>query len=119
MEGLAQGYIPKSYHVVLLESWGYSVVSSAHDLEGIMAKINQYSIYPDAIISDYRLAPPTTGIDVIEHLHEFYEDNIPAIIITGDTSPEMLTTFKIANIPVLHKPIQVARLRTFLQRAIK
>ncbi len=103
--------------VVLLESWGYSVVS-AHDLEGIMAKINQYSIYPDAIISDYRLAPPTTGIDVIEHLHEFYEDNIPAIIITGDTSPEMLTTFKIANIPILHKPIQVARLRTFLQRAI-
>ena len=88
------------------------------NLDEIMAKINTHSIYPDIIISDYRLSPPMTGIDVIQHLHTFYEDKIPAVIITGDTSPEILTTFKIANIPVLHKPIQVARLRTFLQRAI-
>lgn len=104
--------------VVLLEGWGYTVIS-AHDLDEIMVKINTNFIYPDVIISDYRLSPPMTGIDVIQHLHAFYEDNIPAVIITGDTSPEILTIFKMANIPVLHKPIQIARLRTFLQRTIR
>lgn len=103
----------------LLEYWGYTVVT-AHDLTEAMVKIKTDSVYPVAIISDYRLSPSqkVTGIEVIQSLHSFYKEKIPAVIITGDTSLERLTSFKAANIPVLHKPIQIARLRTFLQRAI-
>jgi len=103
--------------VLLLESWNYKVISG-HNLEAVIDKINHLGCHPNAIISDYRLVPPMTGIDVIYALREFCQEDIPAVIITGDTSPEILNIFKEAAIPILHKPIQSARLRTFLQRAV-
>jgi CheY-like chemotaxis protein/nitrogen-specific signal transduction histidine kinase len=58
----------------------------------------------DCILSDYRLKL-TTGDKVIEKLRENYNHEIPAVIVTGDTSPDQIHVFSALNVKVLHKPV--------------
>lgn len=58
----------------------------------------------DFIISDYRLKT-TSGADMIHKLREVFNDEIPAVIVTADTSPSHIQYFSNLNIPVLHKPV--------------
>jgi CheY-like chemotaxis protein len=58
----------------------------------------------DCILCDYRLSQ-TTGDLVIERIRESYNDEIPAIIVTADTSPSHINFFAALNVQVLHKPI--------------
>ncbi|MGI9150404.1 MAG: ATP-binding response regulator [Limnohabitans sp.] len=58
----------------------------------------------DFIISDYRLKT-TSGADMIHKLREVFNDEIPAVIVTADTSPSHIQYFSELNIPVLHKPV--------------
>jgi CheY-like chemotaxis protein len=58
----------------------------------------------DCILSDYRLAT-TTGDLVIQQLRDSFGTDIPALIITADTSPQHIQLFKELNIEVLYKPI--------------
>lgn len=57
----------------------------------------------DLIVSDYRLRT-TTGERVIQTLREAFNREVPAIIVTADTSPSHIHHFQRLNIPVLHKP---------------
>jgi signal transduction histidine kinase/CheY-like chemotaxis protein len=58
----------------------------------------------DCILSDYRLTT-TTGDLIIQQLRDSFGVNIPAIIITADTSPQHIQLFKELNINVLYKPV--------------
>ncbi len=62
----------------------------------------------DFIISDFRLAN-TTGDVVIQHLRETFNRDIPALIVTADTSPSHISYFRELNVPVLHKPVSFHR----------
>lgn len=58
----------------------------------------------DFIVSDYRLKH-TSGAEMIHKLREAFNCEIPALIVTADTSPSHITYFANLNIPVLHKPV--------------
>ncbi|BDU58992.1 hybrid sensor histidine kinase/response regulator [Limnohabitans sp. MORI2] len=58
----------------------------------------------DFIISDYRLKT-SSGAEMISKLRELYNEEIPAMIVTADTSPSHIQYFSELNIPVLHKPV--------------
>jgi len=58
----------------------------------------------DCILSDYRLSQ-TTGDVLIQKLRDNYNEEIPAIIVTADTSPSHINLFAQLNVQVLHKPI--------------
>ena len=58
----------------------------------------------DCILSDYRLSQ-TTGDVLIQKLRDNYNEDIPAIIVTADTSPSHINLFASLNIEVLHKPV--------------
>jgi signal transduction histidine kinase/ActR/RegA family two-component response regulator len=62
----------------------------------------------DFIISDYRLNQ-TDGVTMIHKLRETFNDDIPAMIVTADTSPSHIERLTQLNIPVLHKPISFAQ----------
>ncbi len=62
----------------------------------------------DLILSDFRLSQ-TTGDLVIQQLRENFNRDIPAVIVTADTSPAHITYFEALNIPVLHKPVSFQR----------
>ena len=74
------------------------------DMAQALAEINEV----DFIISDFRLTH-TTGDVVIQQLRENFNRDIPALIVTADTSPSHISFFRELNVPVLHKPISFQR----------
>lgn len=65
------------------------------------------------ILSDFRLGEKD-GIFYIQQLREEFNDEIPACIVTADTSPQHLEMFKQFNIHVLHKPIDIQDIEEFI-----
>ena len=59
---------------------------------------------------------PVDGLATIQCLRERFGKQIPAIILSGDTSAAVTDAAREAGIPLLHKPVRPARLRALLQR---
>ena len=91
-EAYRQTFASKGGLVVLLPD---DPSTLAHELEQID--------HLDLIVSDYRLQT-TTGDTIIQMLRESFNEEVPAIIVTADTSPSHIHRFQQLNIPVLHKP---------------
>jgi len=98
-----------------LEDWGCDVLlsDSARDALRQMA-LSDFE--PDLILSDFRLRGEDNGIDTVWALRESVEREVPAIILTGDTSPEQLRRVKESGLELMHKPIGVDALRQALVR---
>ena len=64
---------------------------------------------PDIVLADYRLIGERNGVDTIHAIREVYPD-IPALLVTGDTSPERLKLANDAGIEMLHKPLTMEKL---------
>ena len=105
--------ITEAYRQVLAQRGARVVVLSEQGaaLERELAEIDAL----DFIISDYRLKH-TTGDVVITRLRESFNRDIPAIIVTADTSPAHIALFKALSIPVLHKPISFQRVMQEVER---
>lgn len=71
----------------------------------------------DCILSDYRLSQ-TTGDVLIQKLRDNYNSEIPAIIVTADTSPSHINLFEKLNIQVLHKPISFQEVAKSIEKLI-
>ncbi len=99
----------------LLSEWGYAVIVAA----SAEAALNNLHTAPDVIIADYRLRENLTGVDAIRAVQSKWGSDIPALIITGDTGPEQLSTVNKSGFSLLHKPVQPGRLRAFLRQAAR
>jgi CheY-like chemotaxis protein len=73
---------------------------------------------PDLIVSDYRLAQGVTGAEAISRLRRELRVEIPAIIVTGDSSTAALREARSAGFPVLHKPVDPYELELMIARAL-
>ncbi len=91
------------------------VVLSEHEqaLQDQLESINHI----DCILSDYRLQL-TTGDLLIEKLRENYNREIPAVIVTGDTSPDQIHVFAELNVRVLHKPVTFQKIVSTIEEVI-
>ena len=89
----------------LLNQWGCSL-AIGHSQDELMLDLREKKWVPDAILSDLRLKGGAQGIDLIQALHEEYNKEIPAILITGDTAPERVKEVKKTGIEVMYKPIE-------------
>lgn len=98
----------------LLEQWKYNVISAA-DKEEVLTLLRQQSRTPDGIIADYRLREHKTGLEVIQAIHTEYNNKIPALVVTGDTSADELREVNKSGFEVLHKPVAPLKLRAFLR----
>jgi two-component system, sensor histidine kinase len=99
----------------LLESWDCQV-SAADTPEAILARFPDPAQAPDVLLCDYQLGGRMNGLDVINTLHIHFGRRIPAVILSGDTTPETLAKIQQAGIPLLSKPVRPAKLRALLQR---
>ena len=88
--------------VSLLRSWGMTC-DAAEGLNDALkrAALNQ----PDVLVCDFRLREHANGTEVIAALRLALQQLTPALLITGDTSPERLQVATRSGIPVLHKPV--------------
>lgn len=92
----------------LLHSWGCLCItaeSSADALECLE------DITPDLIITDFRLRHEETGKQVLQALRAYLGTQVPAIILTGDTSPQRLRDAQSTSALLLHKPVSTGQLR--------
>ena len=94
--------IVEAYRQTLVNKGAYVEVLSEYpdELALQLATIDRI----DCILSDYRLSQ-TTGDVLIQKLRDNYNEEIPAIIVTADTSPSHINLFAQLNVQVLHKPI--------------
>ena len=97
----------------LLQAWGCGDCVVAADAEEALGLLARRPRAPDAIICDYRLARGN-GIEVVARLREVLGMDVPALIVTGDISAERLVDIARSELPVLHKPVNPARLREWL-----
>ena len=88
----------------LVTSWGHQVIL-ADSANEAMNKVKKMVKGPDLMIIDYRLPGDWTGLDAYRAINVHFDGEIPGIIISGDTSPELLQEFKDSGLPFLSKPI--------------
>lgn len=90
---------------MMLAQWGGETVcfESAKDTCDFLA-LNT-GIKPDIIISDYRLRRGERGDGAIAQVREYLKEDIPAIIMTGDTSVDDIKSLNSSGFNILYKPI--------------
>jgi PAS domain S-box-containing protein len=74
---------------------------------------------PDVLITDYRLANAETGYEVIARARDQFGPHLPALIITGDTNPQLMRTMAARGIAVEHKPLDIRALELGIAKAVK
>ena len=101
----------------VLEAHGCEVLlaESARDALRVMALAGRT---PDAILSDYRLRDELNGVDAVVAIRESLGFDVPAVIVTGDTSPERLREVKGTGLELLHKPVASDELCRVLGRLL-
>jgi signal transduction histidine kinase/CheY-like chemotaxis protein len=97
----------------LLNSWGCRTLT-ASCREEVLAKLAGQRDVPDMIISDYRLPGEDNGIKVIRAIQGQYSSSIPAVLVSGDTSPDRLKEAQSSGYELLHKPVAPLKLRLLI-----
>jgi signal transduction histidine kinase/ActR/RegA family two-component response regulator len=102
----------------LLEGWGFKTVT-AGSCDELLEKLVSCPDRPGLIICDYRLRAHENGVRVIERLRsEYNDDEIPGMLITGDTAPDRLREAQDSGLLLLHKPVNNSRLRAAINHLI-
>ena len=81
------------------------IVLTADSASDACEQLISSEIVPDLIIADYRLRDDQTGDSAIERVREEVNEDVPAMIITGDTSPARLREATASGFRLLHKPV--------------
>lgn len=84
--------------------WDYTVcdVADASEADTALRRLGQR---PALILADYRLRAGQTGVGAIADLRQAFGPTIPAIVLTGDTSPERLAEVQAQGLRLLVKPV--------------
>jgi PAS domain S-box-containing protein len=101
----------------LLERWG-CVVTSASSGPQAEALIEKQGVTPDLILSDLRLDEGELGTSLIERLRAHFRPNLPAIIVTGDTSLNTSRMVRRSGLTLLYKPVPPGKLRAAMHRLL-
>jgi len=91
----------------LLHAWGCTcdVADSIEEAQAL-ARVHR----PDAVIIDYRLREQRSGAGAAAALRAEFGDELPMLLITGDTAPQRLREARATGVPLLHKPLLPAQL---------
>ncbi|VVN70335.1 Sensor histidine kinase RcsC [Pseudomonas fluorescens] len=99
----------------LLGQWGCDVVTATDEAAALAALCGQA---PELILADYHLDHGVVGCDVVRHLREHFQQNIPAVIITADRTDHCRRALQRLNAPLLNKPVKPGKLRAVLSQLL-
>lgn len=94
---------------LLLEAEGFRVATAASALEA-RAVAKHLERAPQLIISDFHLLDGSTGVEAIAEIRKAFDSNIPAFIVSGDTSKVVQEARLIENSVMMNKPINTDHL---------
>jgi CheY-like chemotaxis protein len=96
----------------LLTAWDAEVIAVA-DPEAAIAAIEVSGQNVTGLLVDYHL-DRGNGVAAIREIRRRFGDNIPAILITADRSPNVRNAAREESIAVLNKPVKPASLRALI-----
>lgn len=95
----------------LMERWGCRVFDGEIGDE-VIRKLDTAEVSPGLLVCDYRLPHGMTATQVIRRMRELWGNDLPSLVLTGDTATETLHEIHACGAMLLHKPISPARLRS-------
>jgi signal transduction histidine kinase/ActR/RegA family two-component response regulator len=98
--------------VRLLAQWGCDAIAVGDAASAMRAY--GVSEAPDAMIVDFRLGADGDGLDAIASVRKRFGCDIPAVLVSGESAAEKLARITASGVPLLHKPLPPARLRSML-----
>jgi len=101
---------------VLLKGWGARLIcfDSVGACTTWASRADPVLDHPDLLIVDYRLENGRNGVDAIVALRETFEDQIPAIIVTGSTMTGHDLEAQEKDFHLLIKPVVPNKLRAMI-----
>ncbi|MBP7567095.1 MAG: hybrid sensor histidine kinase/response regulator [Burkholderiaceae bacterium] len=98
----------------VLVGWGATV-----DAVGEVAAIDALVARPTLVLADLHLDGTGNGFDAIARVRARHPGAwIPAILVTGDTDPDMFEQARRQGIDVAYKPVRPSRLRQMIDDAL-
>ena len=97
----------------LLQSWNCATIA-VRSSEAAARLIRQAGQAPEIIIADYHLDDGVFGTQAIASLRGEFGQNLPALIISSDHSPELKQSLKEQGLGFLLKPTPPMKLRAML-----
>jgi signal transduction histidine kinase/CheY-like chemotaxis protein len=88
----------------LFETWGARVAGGSA-LPDVLDALGKLERYPDLLVADLRLADGTDGVAAVHRLRDELGIVVPALLVSGDTSPAAERDARIAGLPLLGKPV--------------
>jgi CheY-like chemotaxis protein/anti-sigma regulatory factor (Ser/Thr protein kinase) len=98
-----------------LRAIGFRTLSAASvaGLDAILQGIAPEDVR--CVVTDYRLPGTSTGLDALARIREVLGRDVPAIILTGDTSPARLREAQASGCRLLSKPADLADLKSAIE----
>ncbi len=98
-----------------LKQWGCEIIVS-NSTQALLDEFEHLNYTaPDIIIADYRLKNNKTGLATIESVREYFKCYIPSILVSGDSSPEILKAVENLKCDFQHKPVSATKLKRAVQ----
>ena len=102
----------------ILEQWDYTLLT-AESCDEAVAELARAVRAPDIIVADYRLREQRTGTQAIRTIRARFGTHIPAVMLTGENSPDCVHDSKTEGFTILHKPVEPEQLRRTLAEVIR
>lgn len=102
---------------LVLKDSGYTPIA-ATTAQGTIQNAACLALWPSAILCDHRLGDMGDGFDAIQTLRYEFGDDLPALMITGDMSPDLNVRAQAYHITLIHKPIDRGELLQALENLL-
>ncbi len=98
--------------VLGLEGYPIRVADSAAAAEAIFAR---HGAEIDVVVSDYHLGDGRNGLELLEKLRATASRDLPAVILSGDTSSVLASIESVSRVELLRKPVDARQLILLLE----
>ncbi|PJI46094.1 MAG: hybrid sensor histidine kinase/response regulator [Pseudomonas sp.] len=95
----------------LLGQWGCEVLVATNYEEALQVLDGKA---PEVILADYHLDHGRTGCEAVRGLREYFQRELPAVMITADRSDDCRRALQRLGMPLLNKPVKPGKLRAVL-----
>ena len=96
----------------LMEQWGIHSIE-ASGAQQALDLLDEIGIVPDAILADYHLDEPATGLDLISEIRNTFGP-VPSCLVTANYGVDVDLNARRHGAEVLRKPLAPHQLRSFL-----
>jgi PAS domain S-box-containing protein len=102
----------------LLGAFGHDAIG-ASCAEEALELTRQHGQDIDLVLMDYRLPNGWNGIQLIQSIRTAIDRELPAVLVTGDTSVNQLQELRMSGISLLHKPVDPTEFRRILEHVMQ